>query len=410
VKRALIALCSMLLSAQVFAGNGGSAYTMFGIGDLVYFPSTRSAGMGYTGIGLPSQGYINALAPAAWSRINRVRVDANAVYEGINTSDATAKLYQARGLFNGVHFAIPISPASGIVFVAGVSPFSRIAYNTSTIGTQGGVDYRLNNIGSGSLTRGQVGLSYAPLEDLALGVSLSYLFGKTSTQRTLIPLSSGLSGATVFAERENRGTNVTFSTIFTGLGRVSEALRPLSLGFVLTTRTHLSYDLAERVEFIAEADTIQTAEQELTIPIAFGFGAAYQLADRWLFAADYYAQAWSEARANGLPLTNIRNSNRFGVGVEKVPLKDASSWWDKLAYRLGFVYEATYYRVNGEPINMWAATGGVTLPVSGETRFNIGIEYGQRGIQQTALVKDRIIRLSFSLSIAEPWFIRYEEE
>lgn len=410
MKRVLIATCSMLLAAEMFAGNGGSAYTMFGIGDLAYYPSARSAGMGYTGIGLPSQGYINALAPAAWSRVNRVRVDANALYEGINTSDATAKLYQARGLFQGVHFAIPISPANGIVFAAGFSPFSRIAYNISHTNSQGGVDYRLNDIGSGGLTRGQVGLSYAPFEDLALGASVNYLFGKTSTQRTLVPLTSGVSGATLFVEQEHRGTNFTFSTIFTGLGRVSEALRPLSLGFVVTTQANLSYDLTNRLEFVAETDTTQSAEQTLTIPVAFGVGAAYQVADRWLLAADYYTQAWSKARANGLPLLNIRNSNRFGFGIEKLPLKDASSWWDKLAYRLGLVYEATYYRINGEPINLWAVTGGVTMPVSGETRFTLGLEYAQRGREQTPLVKDRIIRVSFALSFAELWFVRYEEE
>ncbi len=410
MKRILIASCGLLFAAQAFAGNGGSAYTMFGIGDLNYFPSARSAGMGYTGIGLPSQGSINALSPAAWSRINRVRVDANALYEGINTSDATAKLYQARGLFNGVHFAIPLSPASGFVLVAGVSPFSRIAYNTSRISSQGGVDFRLNDIGSGGLTKGLVGFSYAPFDDLALGASVNYLFGKTSTQRTLIPLFPGISGATLFVEQEHRGTNFTFSTIFTGLGRLNEALRPLSLGFVITTQGNLTYDLTHRVEFVAETDTTQSEVQELTIPVAYGVGASYLLSDRWVFAADYYTQAWSKARANGLPLLNIRNSSRFGFGIEKLPLKDASSWWDKLAYRLGFVYEATYYRVQGEPINLWAATGGVTMPVSGETRFTIGIEYGQRGIQQTALVKDRIIRVSFALSFAELWFVRYEEE
>jgi hypothetical protein len=272
------------------------------------------------------------------------------------------------------------------------------------------VNYRLNDIGSGGLTRGQVGFSYAPFDDLALGASVNYLFGKTSTQRTLIPLSSGLSGATLFVEQEHRGTNFTFSTIFTGFGRLSEALRPLSLGAILTTQGNLAYDLTNRIEFVAETDTTQSAERTLTIPVAFGVGAAYQVSDRWLFAADFFTQAWSKARANGLPLLNIRNSNRFGFGMEKVPLKDASSWWDKLAYRLGVVYEATYYRVDGEPINLWAVTGGITMPVSGETRFTLGIEYAQRGREQAPLVKDRFIRVSFALSFAELWFVRYEEE
>jgi hypothetical protein len=50
------------------------------------------------------------------------------------------------------------------------------------------------------------------------------------------------------------------------------------------------------------------------------------------------------------------------------------------------------------------------MPVSGETRFTLGIEYAQRGREQAPLVKDRFIRVSFALSFAELWFVRYEEE
>lgn len=410
MKTTCIIVCSFLLVATCTAGNGGSAYTMFGIGDLNFSSSVRSAGMGYTGIALPSSNAINTLVPATWSRIMRVRIDASALYEGITTADASAKLYQAKGLFNGVHLAIPIAPARGIVFGAGIVPYSRVAYNTSFIGSQAGVDYRMIEIGSGGLTKAQVGLSFAPLEDFALGASVNYLFGKRATERTLIPLSANVWGGTLFIDEEQSGTNFTLSALFTGMGRVSEALRPFSLGVLLTTQANLSSTHSHRLETLAEVDTIRLGERTLTIPLAFGIGAGYQLGERWLFAADYYLQAWNEARVNGVPFTNIRNSNRFGIGAEKLPLKDATSWWDKLAYRLGFVYEGTYYRVNGEPINMWGATGGITLPVSGETRLSIGLEYAQRGVQRQPLVRDRFIRVSFALTIAEAWFIRYEEE
>lgn len=410
MKRTVLVLLLALLATTALSGNAGSAYTMFGIGDLVYYPSVRSAGMGFTGIGLPAATYINSLSPAAWSRINRVRIEAIGLYEGIGSSDASASLYQARGLFNGVHLALPISQAKGIVFAAGFAPYSRIRYNTSFLGTQGNIEYRLNEIGSGGLTRGQVGLSYAPLEDLAIGASVNYLFGKTSTQRVFTPTSSNHFGGTSFVEAENRGTNFTFSTLFTGLGRLSDALRPFSLGFVLTTQASVTEDVTNRMEYLLEADTLILGARKLTIPVSWGVGAAYQLSDRWLFAADYFTQKWDGARLENQPLVNIRTNHRFGFGVEKLPLRDATSWWDKLAYRLGFSYEATYYRVNGEPINQWSVTGGLTMPVFGDTRFNIGVEYAQRGVHQGVLVRDRIIRVAFSLMFSELWFVSYEEE
>jgi hypothetical protein len=213
--------------------------------------------------------------------------------------------------------------------------------------------------------------------------------------------------------------NVTLGVLYTGLGDLAESLRPFSLGFAITTKAHVKLDMSNRVTFATEADTFGLVEKRLAIPVAIGFGTAYQLSDRWIFAADYFTQAWSNATFDGSPLPHIRNSNRFGVGAEKLPLKDAERWLDKLAYRFGFSYHQTYYRVFGEPINEWAVTGGFTMPISGETRMSVGIEYAQRGAKSqvimpntglTNLVKDNIIRVSFSLSIAEPWFVRYEEE
>jgi hypothetical protein len=418
VRKAFAFSLTLLFAVHAFAGNAGSAYTMFGIGDLRYYPSARSAGMGYTGIGLPSPNYINSMMPAAWSRISRVRIEANALYEGINTAETNKSLYQARGLFNGVMLAIPISSANGIVFVGGFSPYSFVRYNTSFSNSQNGVDYRINEIGSGGLTKAQVGLSYSPIEDVSFGASLNYMFGKFTVERAFQPSTAGASGATLFIDEENSGLNFTLSGMYNGLGKLSEALRPVSLGFFVTTQSNLNFDLSNRIVFASEADTFGTAQKELAIPVAFGVGAAYQLSDRWLFAADFYTQAWSNARYDGLPLLNIRNNNRFGIGAEKLPLKDASKWLDKLAYRLGFSYNATYYKIYGEPINEWAVTGGFTMPVSGETRLNVGIEYAERGVKKVSLVnntsvnlvKDNIIRLSFSLNIVEPWFVRYEEE
>lgn len=400
----------MIIVMQAWGGNGGSAYTAFGIGDVRYFPSTRSAGMGFTGIGLPSPNYINAMMPAAWSRITKVRIEANAMYEGINTAETNKSLYQARGLFNGALFAMPISPAHGIVFVGGFTPYSFRGYNTSLSSSQAGVNYTINEIGKGGLTKAQVGLSYAPGEDISFGASLNYLFGTTSIERSFVPTTTGYSGGTLFIEEENRGVNFTLSGMFNGFGKLTEGLRPFSVGFLVTTQANMTVDLINRINFTSEQDTFATSVKKMTIPVAFGVGAAWQIADQWLLAADYYSQAWSKARFDEQPFTFIRNSSRFGVGAEKLPLRDANKWIDKLAYRLGFSYSPTYYQVFGEPINQWSVTGGLTMPVSGETRLNIGLEYGERGVKKANLVKDNILRVSFSLNIVEPWFVRYEEE
>jgi hypothetical protein len=405
-------VCIILLATAgtpLFAQDGGSAYTAFGIGDIRYAPSVRSMGMGYTGIGLPSASYINAMMPAAWSRIAFVRVEANGMYEGINTAEANRSLFQARGLFNGALLALPISTAKGIVFVGGFTPYSYVRYHTFFENAQNGVVYTINQIGSGGLSKAQIGFSYAPTEDLAFGASLNYLFGTILQDRVLFDTTNKVR-STLSIEQANRGLNLTLSGLFNGFGRMSESLRPLSLGVMVTTEARMKFDLSSRVSVNEGTTALDTIQKRMSFPISFGVGAAYQIADRWLIAADYFTQAWSSARIDGQPFTFIRNSSRFGIGAEKLPLKDATKLLDKFAYRLGFSYNQTYYKVFGEPINEIAFTTGVTMPITGETRLNVGIEYATRGVKERNLVKDNIIRVAFSLSIVEPWFVRYEEE
>ena len=100
-----------------------------------------------------------------------------------------------------------------------------------------------------------------------------------------------------------------------------------------------------------------------------------------------------------------------GFGVERMPAREAGvPLLDRLAYRLGFNYESTYYNPNGNGINSWSITGGLGLPVSSDARLNLAIDYGMRGTTSNALIQDRILRFSASLSISEQWFQRSDED
>lgn len=163
------------------AGSGGSSYSILGLGDIRYFPGSRSAGMGYTGIALQSPQYINWVSPATWSRINYTRFEAAALYEGFRSTDGNKSRYLARLDFNGALLAIPVSTDNGIVFVAGITPFSSVNYDTYTSGkyisSSDTLAYSLHHVGSGSLDRGMVGLSWSPFSTFSIGTSLNYLFG-----------------------------------------------------------------------------------------------------------------------------------------------------------------------------------------------------------------------------------------
>lgn len=405
----IITIVSSTVTAR--AASGGSAYSLFGIGDIGYVPSAVSQGMGYTGIGLPGATSINGIQPAAWTPMSRVRVDAGLLYEGFKSSDESRSHYLANTNFNGALLAIPISTGQGIVTVLGFVPYSNVDYNIFVDGSQRGVNYQLNSSGTGGISRGLAGLSYSPFPNLALGASFNYLFGTIDRTTIFSPSDPSLYiGGTSTQTMSLHGITITLGGMFNGFGNISESLKPFSLGFVLTTGGNLKTQTETDYNFLSELDTIPSGNGRLSIPFAYGFGLGYQPGERYLLAVDYYAQQWGNATVNGVHPPDIRNSYRLGIGAQQVPARDARWWFARLVYRMGFYYHSTYYQIDGEPINEWGITGGLGIPLFGDTRLNSALEYGGRGTMNNGLVKDRIIRVTFSLSLSELWFQRYEED
>jgi hypothetical protein len=400
---------------MLYAGEGGSIYSTIGIGDLRYLPGVRSEGMGYTGIGLPGSGYINPMSPATWARINRTRFEGSFLYEGYHTTDGTISRYLARGDFGGAMLALPISQANGIVFGAGFVPYSTVNYDLYTYGSSPlSIDtlaYRLHQTGSGSIGKGLAGLSYEPFSGLAIGASLNYMFGTINRSLTMDATQGAFASGTFTDAFRVHGVTYTASLLYTGFGDFSAALRPLALGIIATTRGNIRIARQTEYTFAAEFDTSGEVTGRLFIPMSWGIGLAYQAGERYILAADYFAQPWSSASLDGQPFVDVRDAYRFGVGVEWLPSKDINArWLERFSYRLGFSYNGTYYEVNGNPINEWAVTAGFAMPLSGETRANVSFEYGRRGMTGSGLIADTIFRMNVSLNIAELWFVRYEED
>jgi hypothetical protein len=406
-------LASGICAQGARAGSGGSTYSILGIGDLRYAPSVRSAGMGYAGIGLVSPSYINSIAPATWTGINRTRLEGAFQYEGFNSTDGASSRFLARADFYGALLAVPLSASNGIVLVTVFTPYSNVNYDTYIRGTYDTTQYTVHHVGSGAVTKGQIGLSYAPLPTLSVGVSLDYLFGTLEKTKTLASGASAFAGGTATENKSIRGLTVTIGGLYSGFGTWSDALKPLTLGFTLTTRGTLSSNSQGTYSYLYtnERDTTGETSGTYAIPLSFGIGASWLANERLVLAADVFTQPWRTADDNGQTPPGVRNTTRVGVGVERIPAREINaSWAARVALRLGFFYNASYYTLNNTGINEWGVTGGLGLPLSGETRMNLALEYGSRGTTGNGLIRDKILRMSLSLNIAETWFVRYEEE
>jgi hypothetical protein len=405
----------LLAALQAHAGSGGSIYSFLGIGDLRMSPSVRSAGMGYTGYATPAPYVINTMSPATWARIDRARIEGGLLYEGFNSSNGSSSRFLARADVSAAMLALPIVPAQGAVVVAGFTPYSKVDYNTFTAGTFiGSADtmaYAINHTGRGGVTKGILGASWAPTKSLAFGANLNYLFGTVERASTIIPRSSTFAGGEQTEESTMSGTTFTISTVIDSLDEVSPLLAPFSFGFALTTGTNLTTTHRYTYLFTDLRDTTQETEEALGIPATIGFGIAYRPGERVVLAADVVNQAWSTSLYKGQAQAGLRNSTMIGIGMERTPAREAGQpLLDRIAYRLGAMYHQTYIAPNGDPINAWAVTAGLGIPVSAGTRLNLAVEYGSRGTTDKSMIRDSIIRFSASLTISELWFQRYEED
>ncbi len=406
----LAALLLFGIPASSFAESGGSAYSIFGLGDLRYVTGARSAGMGYAGLALSSPFYVNSYSPGSWSAIDRTRLEASMLYEGFGSSDGGKSIYRSEADFIGGALAVPVSSGLGFTFVGGFTPYSNINYNSYTRGSQQGIDYTIQHIGEGGISRGFFGASFTPMKFITLGLSAEYLFGTLEARRLFNPSTSNASGSVSTADATINGAYFRFGGVIDGFGAMMEFLQPLTVGFTATSRAVLKGDIESRYAYSAENETLWVPTS-VVIPVSIGVGVAYQAAPRYVIAADFLQQNWYNSAINGIAPPALKNSYRFCIGGERSGSRDQdATGWDRISLRLGFSYLATYYFVNGQPINEWGITGGFDIPFSGDSRFGVAIEYAQRGTTENNLIKDNILRAIFSLNLSEQWFIRYEDE
>jgi hypothetical protein len=411
----ILTLISIAAFGTVRGDNtGGSSYSRYGLGDIRYFPSGISDGMGGAGLAVLPTDDINQFNPAAWGRITRTRVTVGVLYEGFSTADSLQSNFLSGMSFNGFSMALPISPQSGVVLSFGLTPYSRINYNVKTADSTGDLAYSLQYVGNGGISVGYVGLSASPVSSLYVGAKFDYYFG-TSNYITRQIFDANYTNADLTRSMQMHGAGFTLGAAWTGLRSILKlpATSALTIGAVFTSAADLSTTTERTYLFKTSTytthDTVSAPGGTTRIPVSFGGGLSFAT-DRYIVAADITHQRWANLVVNDIVDTTIRNSTRISIGGELVPQRDpGASAIQRWRYRLGAFYNSSYYDLK-KPINEYGVTGGIGIPIIGDTKLNIGIGISKRGTTEMQLEEDTIYRISFTLSGGEMWFVRPPEE
>ena len=160
-----------------------------------------------------------------------------------------------------------------------------------------------------------------------------------------------------------------------------------------------------------DQDTLYYTEEEkgvIEFPLSYGVGISFVKNNSLEINADYFHQAWGNAKFFGEKSAFLTDLNKFAIGGEWVPDKfSIRSYTNRIAYRFGLKYEQTYLMFNNHQINDFGISFGVGLPIyRSRSTINVAAEIGRRGTQKYNLVIENYARLNLSVNLYDLWFIK----
>lgn len=412
-----LSITAILLSASsLFAQvdkNGGSIYSLFGIGDLHYSTSNRTDGMGIMGFALYGD-YTNSLNPATWTRIQSTIFSTKFNLDNIKSTDGTNTAERTYGNFEGFDLSIPLNKGNGWIFDLGLNNYSLVNYDAQFSGTVSGDGYTQTYSGNGGLNRLSLGFSYIIFKNFSIGAQFNYAFGNINKSLTI-----DFTNPALFDTKNNSSNTIWgfyFNTglIFHGFDKIfkNKKLNKLTLGVYFSTPSKFESEVNARFNrSVGNTDSLSITEGRLDIPWSFGAGITNEFNDKLIIAADVFMQQWNNFKYYDVHPDKVKNNMRVGLGMEYTPSKRLEDpIFSRMSYRLGATYTQDYLRINDENINIMSFSAGLSIPISRYNAVDLFARYAMRGKSTNGLIKDDVFRFGASIKIGELWFLKPSDD
>lgn len=410
----VFAVTILLFSSCIFA-QGSSSYARAGIGDLTYSYSARGIGLGEGGVALSDRDFVNTINPAGWNRLRLTRMEFGLNLFGRFVSDDKTTSFYSKGNFSGFTMAFPISTTYGIGVAAGIVPYSFCSYKVKDKNNESDLagKYEILYKGDGGISKAFLGSSFRLFNDLNLGATLEYYFGKINytTEVSFVDASSAIVS---YHEKEIRpkGMGTTLGLITPDLSSLLKvnAIKELKVGFTASLVANLKTDSLMLAHSENTYDTVGYNKVDMNIPTRFNVGLSMLLHNNYQLYADYMMQSWSDYTIANEKSENLRNLSKITAGFEyKPPREVGATALEQMQWRAAVGYEQTYYTFNGVGINEYFAAGGFSYPLSPENTLDFGVLGGVRGTKDSGLLKESFVRVTIGFSLGELWFVRQDK-
>ncbi len=380
--------------------EGGSNYSVFGIGDLQGANGAFYQGLGGTSIALPSEDAINFRNPALWGLVSKTRLQVGYRFIQLYISQGNESLFQNNGSVDAIAGIFSVDTSVGISISFGLVPYSHVDYlNINPIKlfldgmeVQGKSTYQ----GKGGLTNGYLGMSYQLFDGLYLGASAFANFGSLSSSIKTV-LYDAHSIETITLRDDNYMGSGLRAGIYYQLGS-------LGLGAFYEKQINFKVKSQLRYYYLVDADTTLIDENKFTLPDAYGFGASLRTG-KFLIGADIMMQDYTGFGYQIGPKAEFKDFLSANIGVQRTGSKLAGTkYLDKVDFNFGMGFKQLYYRVLGKDINEFYGSFGMSMPLLDNTKLDWALVIGNRGTTDSGLINETFGSFIISISIGEVWF------
>ena len=427
IERVFLSAVFLIISVCSYAQSGAygaySPYSIYGIGEISKQGTAYNKSMGGVGIATRNKRYINYLNPAAVTARDTLSFMADFGLSQKNTAFAQDGVKSAKNTFNVYDFVMSFPIYKSSAFMVGITPFSDVGYDFSSIETNPDIIGNTGNVAYDSYGMGSIYQIFASAgatfwKRFSVGAEVLFLFGNidkvtnmTFADASYRSLNSGhdltMRGVTgKFGVQYEQKLGSEVSMILGGTYRLGTNMNGYSTDYKYAVQSSVTDTLRYNVGVLKD--------EGLRIGDELGIGVSFKGGEKWSAEFDYLRSDWRNSGMDKAPgFSSVGKSSfsssvsqSFRAGFEIVPNRnDIRYYLRRCAYRAGVYYDQSYYKLDGNDVNTIGITLGVTLPVFRYYNgISLGVDMGQRGSRKNNMIRERYAMFVIGFNIHDIWF------
>ncbi|UNZ00146.1 hypothetical protein MQE36_07330 [Zhouia spongiae] len=433
IKRIFVAFTLMMVGVGFAQTNGSpSPYSYFGVGQAKYNNTAESRAMG--GLSVYSDSiHVNLANPASYSKLSLTTYTAGLSYSSLGLKTDSANENASTASFDYLALGVPVSDNFGFGF--GIQPYSTVGYRLQTLEESEDGPTVLNRYsGDGGVNKVFLSMGYQVFKGLSVGVTGSYLFGKT--EHKYLGLRDDIRyGTREISKSKYKGFDVKAAINYEG--EINDRLYWQS-SFMYSPESILISENSREIATVLINNNGEEAPRDvqdvdlasegleslnLSIPQTFTAGLGIGERKKWYLGAEFELKKTSkfDNKFENFGRSSYENAERFSVGGYYIPDYDSfTGYWKRIVYRAGLYNGRTGLKVNGMPTHDFGMTFGVGLPLGGYvpttnvfqqfagmfSNLNVGVEFGKRGSTLYNRVQENYFNVNIGLSFNDRWFVK----